>query len=248
MSNRHLTPPPATIRQYNDFKKSIGITKSVLTHGLSYGADCTSLRSFTEELGAPSTKAISVIDPSTITPEELKDMHNAGIRGIRVNLYKYGAMHDVELQKRALREHARVIRAHCPGWSMAFTNTHPEFWADLKPVIEQEVVAAGIPLVTDHFALLRGRSMLPAEFSEDVTRQMGFQDILDLVRAGYLYVKISAPNRVSQQAPTYDDLKPLVLAFIGANPRQVLWGSDWYVFPFLSFFLFLFHFHFFSDV
>jgi pyruvate kinase len=38
------------------------------------------------DLGEGNSKAIGVIDPDTVTPEELHDMHRAGIRGIRVNL------------------------------------------------------------------------------------------------------------------------------------------------------------------
>lgn len=103
-------------------------------------------------------------------------------------------------------------------------------------MIEGEIVPRGIKLVTDHFALLKGASMLPA--GVDVSGQDGLSEILDLVRAGYLYVKISAPYRVSTRAPDYADLKPLVRAFLDANPRQVLWGSDWCVSsPFFVFYL-----------
>ncbi|PYH93229.1 amidohydrolase 2 [Aspergillus ellipticus CBS 707.79] len=225
--DRHLTPPPATVQQFLEFKKNIGITNSVLTHGLSYGSDCTSLKSFVDELGKTDTKAIGVIDPDTVTPEELREMQSKGVRGIRVNLYKYQAMHDVELQKKALREHARAIGKHCPGWSMAFTHVHPEFWADLIPVIEHEIVPSGVCLVTDHFALLRTASMLSSECEGDVTRQTGFREIMELVRAGHLYVKLSAPYRVSHEAPYYADLKPLVRALFNANRHQILWGSDW---------------------
>ncbi|KAE8146983.1 hypothetical protein BDV25DRAFT_161403 [Aspergillus avenaceus] len=224
---RHLTPPPATIEQFLRFKKRLGITNSVLTHGLSYGANIESLKDFVQTLGPASTKGIGVIDPETVTPEELRDMHSAGIRGIRVNIYKYKAMHDVELQKVALREHARVIGKYCPGWSMAFTQTHPEFWKELQPVIEEEIAPVGIRLVTDHFALLKAPSMLGPECVRDVTRQPGFSDIIELVRKGVLYVKLSAPYRVSNDAPSYNDLKPLVRAYVEANPYRILWGSDW---------------------
>jgi predicted TIM-barrel fold metal-dependent hydrolase len=236
-TNRHLTPPPATIKQYTDFKSKIGLTNSVLTHGLSYGADSTCLHTFTQDLGPTTTRSIAVIDPETTTPAELANLHRNGVRGIRVNMYRYNAMHDVELQKLALTAHARALDGHCTGWSMAFTHTHPEFWAELKPVIEYEVVARGIRLVTDHFALLKGRSMLSesigtgiqGDVDADVTKQPGFEDILDLVHKGHLFVKISAPYRVSTQAPHFEDLKPLVRALFDANPQQILWGSDWYV-------------------
>lgn len=110
---------------------------------------------------------------------------------------------------------------------MAFTHVHPEFWPELKPVIVNDIVSNGVRLVTDHFALLKGTSMLPAECQGDITKQEGFQALIELVRDGHLFVKISAPYRVSTEAPHFEDMKPLVRAFFDANPRQVLWGSDW---------------------
>ncbi|KAL2831278.1 hypothetical protein BJY01DRAFT_260603 [Aspergillus pseudoustus] len=224
---RHLTPPPATVERYNKFKQTLGLTNSVLTHGLTYGADCTCLTSFISELGESTTRGIGVIDPETVTPEQLQQMHDAGVRGIRVNLYHYKAMHDVELQKTALREHAQAIKSQLPAWSMAFTHLHPEFWAELKPIISKELAPLGCRIVTDHFALLKGASLLSPELNGNVFLQEGFQEICDLVREGSLFIKISAPYRVSNEGPEFNDLKPLVRAFIDANPRQVLWGSDW---------------------
>lgn len=198
----------------------------MLTHGLSYGDNCDSLQSFVTELDRTRTFGIGVIDPATITSRQLNAMHDAGIRGIRVNLYKYGAMHDLELQKVALRDHAAVLKQHCPGWSMAFTHIHPEFWGELTGVV-QEITNHGIPIVTDHFALLKAASMLPLQYQSDITKQPGFTDIVSLVRSGALYVKISAPYRISESAPRYGDIRPLVEALVKANPRRVLWGSDW---------------------
>lgn len=209
-----------------DFKRQVGITHSVLTHGLSYGSDCSSLLAFLLELGRTNTKGISVIDPDETSDATISQMHAAGVRGIRVNLYKYGAMHDLERQKIALREHARRI-TNFPGWTMAFTHVHPEFWGELRPVVEQEIAAKKIRLVTDHFALLKGASMLPEVCNGDIAKQEGFNEIISLVRDGLLWVKLSAPYRVSEHGPAYTDLKPLVRALVEANPRRVLYGSDW---------------------
>ncbi|KAL5396738.1 hypothetical protein PMIN06_005882 [Paraphaeosphaeria minitans] len=224
--DRHLTPPAASTKHYLEWKSKLGLTHSVLTHGLSYGDDCTSLRAFVPELGKSCTLGIGVIDPSTVTPHDLQGMREAGIRGIRVNNYKYNAMHNVERQKVALRDHAAVLKQHCPEWSISFTHIHPEFWGELTPVVE-EIVYSGIPLITDHFALLKAASMLPEMYKADITSQPGFADIVSLLRSGALYIKISAPYRVSDLAPDYEDVQPLVMALVEANPRRILWGSDW---------------------
>jgi predicted TIM-barrel fold metal-dependent hydrolase len=224
--DRHLTPPAASVQQFIEFKARLGLTNSVLTHGLSYGDDCSSLKAFVPELDRDRTSAIAVIDPRTVTPSELESMHDAGIRGIRVNLYKYGAMHNLDLQKVALREHAAVLKKHCSKWSMAFTHIHPEFWSALMPIV-QEIADDGVPIITDHFALLKATSMLPSELKASITTQPGFEAICSLLRSGALYVKISAPYRVSDLVPVYSDLEPLVRALVDANPERILWGSDW---------------------
>ncbi|KAL1845217.1 hypothetical protein VTK73DRAFT_864 [Phialemonium thermophilum] len=88
---RHLTVPPATVSQYAAFKKAHGITNSVLTHGLSYGADNSSLLAFLEALNKEGgsrqrTLGVAVIDPDATTDEELERLRAGGVRGIRVNL------------------------------------------------------------------------------------------------------------------------------------------------------------------
>src|SRR5262249_21303777 len=57
--------------------------------------------------------------------------------------------------------------------------------------------------------------------------QPGFAALINLVRAGRAYVKISAVYRASVQAPDYADAAPLARALVDANPQRVLWGSDW---------------------
>jgi len=89
-----------------------------------------------------------------------------------------------------------------------------------------------ISLVTDHFLLLKVSSMLIYDSENgkvDVSQQPGFRGILELVRAGHLYIKLSAPYRVSNLTPGYEDLEPVVRTFVDANPERVVWGSDWYV-------------------
>lgn len=225
--NRHLTPPAATVIAFEEFKRKLGLTNSVLTHGLSYGDDCTCLKAFLPELGEESTRAIGVIDPETTTDDELRAMDQVGVRGIRVNLYRYQAMEDVERQKAALAAHAERLTSLSLRWSLTLTTTCTEFWNDLGPFIKQSLNKDGLHIVTDHFALLKAPSMLSPEYRNDPASQPGFKAIMDLVRSGDLWVKLSAPYRVSELKPEYPDVQYLVRAFVDANPRRVLWGSDW---------------------
>src|SRR5438270_1438748 len=80
------------------------------------------------------------------------------------------------------------------------------------------VAASPVPVVFDHFGGAK------AELGLD---QPGFADLVELVRSGKAYVKISAAYRVSQLAPDYSDVVPLAQALITANPDRVVWGTDW---------------------
>lgn len=225
--NRHLTPPAATLGQFREFKARCGISNSVISHGMSYGDDCTSLKAFIPKLGGLEvTRGISIIDPRVTTDEELLQMHRAGVRGVRVNLYNYKAMEDVALQKVALREHAsRISKLNLP-WSLTLTTTRTEFWDELEPFIRAEIVPTGVGLVTDHFGLLKASSMAPPEFKNNLAQQPGFAAIMRLVVEGSLYVKLSAPYRVSEDGPEYKDVESLVRTYVDANKERVLWGSD----------------------
>ncbi|OAA57593.1 Amidohydrolase 2 [Niveomyces insectorum RCEF 264] len=225
--NRHLTPPPATIEAFKAFQARLGLTKSVLTQGLSYGSDAASLKAFLAGLGDSTPSSIGVIDPESITDDELRALHAAGVRGLRVNLYRYGAMEDVDLQKKALLAHLKRVTDLSLPWSLTMTTTQTGFWDVLEPFIREQVAQAGRPLITDHFALLKAPSMLAPEHQQDPTKQPGFAAIMRLVRDGLLFVKLSAPYRVSKQSPRYEDARVLVRAFFDANNKQLLWGSDW---------------------
>ena len=74
-----------------------------------------------------------------------------------------------------------------------------------------------VTLVVDHF----GRPK-----AEHAMAQPGLAEFLALLRSGKVYVKISAPYRISQ-LPDYSDAAPIAHAMIEANPDRIVWGSDW---------------------
>jgi predicted TIM-barrel fold metal-dependent hydrolase len=74
-----------------------------------------------------------------------------------------------------------------------------------------------VPVVFDHFGGAQ------AELGAD---QPGFGDLLELVKSGKAYVKISGAYRASKLAPDYPDAAPLAKALIAANADRIIWGSD----------------------
>ena len=74
------------------------------------------------------------------------------------------------------------------------------------------------PVVFDHFGGAR---------ASDGPSQHGFDTLLDLVKSGRAYVKISGAYRASDNGPDFADALPLAQALVAANPDRVVWGSDW---------------------
>ena len=54
------------------------------------------------------------------------------------------------------------------------------------------------------------------------TAQLGDGDLVDLVKSGHAYVKISAPYRPSDKTPDFPDVAPLAQALVAANPDRVV--------------------------
>jgi predicted TIM-barrel fold metal-dependent hydrolase len=76
-----------------------------------------------------------------------------------------------------------------------------------------------VPIVIDHMGRPTPGRCDPAS--------PHMQQLIELVRAGACYVKLSAPYRLSGAAPPWRDVVPLAQALLAANPNQCLWGSDW---------------------
>jgi len=75
-----------------------------------------------------------------------------------------------------------------------------------------------MPAVFDHFGGAKAALGV---------NQPGFDALLELVRSGKAYVKISGAYRASVKPPDYADVAPLAKALIAANPDRIVWGTDW---------------------
>ena len=204
---RLYTPGPASIEDLLKLHKAIHIDRVVIVHPSPYGADNAVTVDAVRKLGARA-RGVAVIDDKT-TDAMLDDMHKAGIRGVRVNLESYGESDPAVAGRHLQQAAARVARL---GWHVqTFTNL-----GVLAPLSET-IAKLPTPLVVDHF----GRPKAALGIA-----QPGMAELLALLASGKVYVKISAPYRISQ-LPDYPDTAPIARAMIAANPDRVVWGTDW---------------------
>jgi predicted TIM-barrel fold metal-dependent hydrolase len=206
-AKRLYTPGPASIDDLEALHRALHINRVVIVHPSPYGADNSCTVDAVRKMGIRA-RGVAVIDDST-TARELADMHAAGIRGVRVNLESHGESDPAVARRQLQRAAERVAPL---GWHVqTFTNL------SILAALHDAILALPTTLVVDHFG--RPKAALG-------TAQPGFAELLALLRSGKVYVKISAPYRISQQ-PHYPDAAPIALAMIDANPDRVVWGTDW---------------------
>jgi predicted TIM-barrel fold metal-dependent hydrolase len=207
-AGRVYTPEPASPEEMSALHRALHVERVVIVTPSVYGSD-NSATLFGMKARGASARGVAVIDDKT--PEaDLDAMGQAGFRGIRLNLAT-GGVNDPGVGRP--RFQAAVERVKARGW-------HVQLFTSLAMItaIKDLVASSPVPVVFDHFGGAQ---------AELGTGQPGFSDLLDLVKSGKAYVKISGAYRASKLAPDYPDAAPLAQALIAANPDRIVWGSDW---------------------
>jgi predicted TIM-barrel fold metal-dependent hydrolase len=207
-AGRVYTPEPASPEEMSALHKALHIERVVVVTPSVYGPD-NSATLFGIKARGPTARGVAVIDDKT-SESDLDALQQAGFRGIRLNLAT-GGINDPNVGR--TRFTVAVERMKARGW-------HVQLFTSLAMVsaIKELVAASPVPAVFDHFG--------GAEAALGVG-QPGFSDLLDLVKSGKAYVKISGAYRASKLAPDYPDVVPLAKALIAANPDRIVWGTDW---------------------
>jgi predicted TIM-barrel fold metal-dependent hydrolase len=205
---RVYTPEMALPEEMAALHKALHMQRVVIVTPSVYGTD-NSATLYGMKARGGDARGVAVIGDKT--PEsELDAMGRAGVCGIRLNLWTTGTDDPVLGRQRF---QSAVERMKSRNW-------HVQMYTSLAMIsaIKDLVAASPVPIVFDHFGGAR---------AELGPQQPGFAKLLELVRSGKAYVKISGAYRVSKLAPDYTDVVPLAKALIDANPERIVWGTDW---------------------
>jgi predicted TIM-barrel fold metal-dependent hydrolase len=207
-AGRIYTPETALPEEMAALHRALRIKHVVIVTPSVYGTDNSATLYGMKARGADA-RGVAVIDDKT-GDGDLDAMGKAGMRGIRLNLAT-GGSNDPALARQ--RFQAALPR-------MASRNWHIQIYTNLAVIsgIKDLVLASPVPVVFDHFGGAQAALGLG---------QPGFADLVELVRSGKAYVKISGAYRASTQAPDYADVAPLAKALIAANAERIVWGTDW---------------------
>ena len=144
-----------------------------------------------------------------ITHEELAEMHDAGVRGVRFNFVK--RLVDAT-PKEAFIAIAEKIQEF--GWSIVVYFEASDL-EELEPFLKQ---LPGI-VVVDHL----GRP--------DVTKRLNHPDFTRFIdfmtKNENIWTKVTCPERLTATGAPYDEVVPYYQAIVDRFEDRVLWGTDW---------------------
>jgi predicted TIM-barrel fold metal-dependent hydrolase len=205
---RQYTPETASVAEMRALHRALHTERVVIVNPSVYGTDNSCTLDAIKQLG-PSARGIAVIDEKT-ADSALDEMVRGGIRGIRINLETSGVSDPAISRQRFA---AAIERVKNRKW-------HIQMYTRLSVIesLKDQVAASPVPVVFDHFGGMQASLGLA---------QPGFPTLVNLVRTGKAYVKISGAYRSSTKAPDYPDVAPFAKALIAANPQRIVWGSDW---------------------
>src|SRR3981189_665046 len=202
---RVYTPETALPEEMAALHRALRMQRVVIVTPSVYGTD-NSATLFGMRARGADARGVAVIDDKT--PEsELDAMGRAGVCGIRLNL-STGGTNDPAVGRQRLQRAVERVKSR---------NWHVQMNTNLAMVTATKDLGAAspVPVVFDHFANAR---------EELGVQQPGFADLVELVRSGKAYVKISV---TAGPRADYAPFVPLAKALIAANPERILWGTNW---------------------
>lgn len=197
-----LTPPYATVTDYKALQKKLGTSRNVMVQPSTYGTDNGCLLDVLSQMGE-NARAVCVVN-SSVTDAELKKLHAAGTRGVRI---QFGLGNPVGADE--VMPLAKRIAAM--GWHIQ-TNMPPE------QLVQMESVLLGLPcpVIVDHL----GRAV------DDKGPQ--YVTVRKLLDSGHGWVKVSGAYLYGGGTPPdYAGASAAAMGYIKAAPERCVWGSDW---------------------
>src|SRR5262249_46776990 len=188
---------------------ALGIERAVLVQPSVYGTDNTAMLDAMKVAG-PKFRGVAAL-AENISDEDIRRMHDAGVRGARLNIVDVKDRKPGTLPLAQLEKLARRIKPF--GWHMEFLMHVDEF-----PDLDQLLGAFPVDAVFGHLGYMK------TDLGLD---NPGFQALVRLMKAGKAWSKLTGAYRISRLPLPHADTDVFARALVAAAPQQVVWGSDW---------------------
>jgi len=204
---RKYTPCNAGKEDLFALRDHLGFSRNVIVQATCHGKDNSAMIDACRA-GGDRARGIASVG-ADITPEELAEMHDAGVRGVRFNFVK--RLVDAT-PKEVFIAIAEKIQEF--GWSIVVYFEAADL-EELAPFLKQ---LPGI-VVVDHI----GRP--------DVTKGVDHPDFARFINLmaenENIWAKVTCPERLTATGAPYDDVVPYYQAIVNRFEDRVLWGTDW---------------------
>jgi len=210
-----MKPATFTADELLAIMKANGVGRAVLIqHAPLHGYDNSYILDCARRYRGVFSVVAMINERTPNLKERLRDLRDAGARGIRIGPTKHA---DRTLNvdppnwlnapgQQALWKHAAELGvAVCPLLG-------PEFLPTLDPMCEQH---PGTTVVIDHFGHI------------DMQKPDTVAALTRLARHPNVYVKVSAFYKFGDKKPPYDDLVPMIRRVVDAfGAERLMWASD----------------------
>lgn len=203
LPGRRYEPPAATLSDLCELQGRLGLGRAVLVQPSAYGVDHTLMLA---ALRAQPERLRGIALPDDDWPDETwQDLHDAGVRGLRLNLLtRWGE----NVDRAAVERHAH--RAEALGWSVSLHAPAIELAERADWLLQLRV-----PVVIDHLAYL----------TQDELAGPGGVFVRHALSMGNWWLKVS---RVDHRfPPPHTEAVALMRQVVDWAPSRMLWGSDW---------------------
>jgi 2-pyrone-4,6-dicarboxylate lactonase len=200
-------PEDATPEMLFALRDQLGFSRNVIVQASCHGTDnAATLNGIAKSNG--KARGVAVVDPD-IGLDELRRLHDGGIRGVRFNFLK--RLVD-NAPKDKFLEIARKIEPL--GWHVVVY-----FEADILEELIPFLEAIPTIVVVDHL----GRpDIAQGPDGRDIT---AFKALLDA--HPNIWTKVSGAERLSPMGAPFDDFVEVIRPVVERYPDRILWGTDW---------------------
>jgi 2-pyrone-4,6-dicarboxylate lactonase len=208
---RSYTPEDAPLEAYLALLDRLGFAHGVLVQPSAYGRDNRAMLDALQR--APQRLRGVAVGGAELTPSVLRAWHAAGVRGLRANEFRRDG-------KPYYQNGVRLAEIEPLLPLMAELGWHLQLWVDARdlPELAPSLARVPVPVVVDHMGRMEHRHG---------TAHPGFQALVRGVAEGRLWTKLSGTYRLGATPPDYAEARPFHEALVAANPRHLVWGSDW---------------------
>ena len=158
-------------------------------------------------------RGVAVVDAESITEYALDELHEAGVRGLRVNM---GTSNNTDKIIATVKSYIDIAKRR--EWVVQLW-VPLEAMVALHPVIEN----SGVTFVLDDFGHTEVGSKTKNKANTiDPYKSTGFHQVVDLMQRRLAFAKISAPFQNSKEEPFYEDMSVVAQSLMSAGPDMVV--------------------------